>query len=119
MRSYRYRIKEVLLENPLHTIIILCGYRSSEKWRRHLRHTMLNCELAYRRDSREQFEQSYEQAMFTLAFMLKCISTDALVQRPVVGAAWRWMIARIDWQAIATRQMLDATFELCLFGDLP
>jgi len=74
---------------------------------------------AAERETREQFERSYEQEMHTLAFILKCVSTDAFGQGPVVGTAWRYLIARIDWQAIATRLMLDATFELCLFGDLP
>ena len=66
-------------------------------------------EIALERDPLQAFDDAYEQAIGTLAFVLLDISTDALCQWPIGGGICKWMLAQIDWQAIAT-QIIDETW---------
>jgi hypothetical protein len=105
MKNYQYQDDGLPCKNPWHTAIIWCGTRFSKRWRRMIKHINFRLEIALERDPLQvfDFDCAYEQATGTLAFVLMAILTDTLCQWPIGDGTRKWMLAQIDWQAIATR----------------
>ncbi len=72
-------------------------------------HIIFRSELALERDPLQAFDDAYEQATGTLAFVLMAIFTDVLCQWPIGVGTRKWILAQIDWQGIATR-IIDETW---------
>ena len=111
MKFDYYRLKYILSRNPLHTAIIWVGQRRSQKWRRMLRHIIRRYDSAIENVSNEIANEHFHQAIATLAFYLKAISTEAISQCPVFGSTFRRLLARLDWQEIALRVIGEACYE--------
>ena len=69
------------------------------------------CDLAFEHSSDEASCEFYDQAVGTLAFYLKSVSTKAIRQRPLIGSAGLQLLDRVDWQVIAAHVMADAYYE--------
>ena len=114
--------------NRWHSVIIWCGNRFSKRWRGWAKHTNLRLELALERAEELaiergslqsfncDFDYAYAQASGTLAMVLQAISTDAFCQWPIGGGTCKWMLAQIDWQAVAKRVIIEHWFNFDLYN---